>query len=88
MRVLVLLLWILHPPLAFAEPSPNPFYPDANTPKLTPPEWVGEVGVEPVAILSIDLTELRNTRRSLIPEELEATLSREAMADLIAFLQQ
>jgi hypothetical protein len=32
----------------------DPFYPDANFPKLITPQWVGESGVDAVVILSID----------------------------------
>ncbi|MBI3882394.1 MAG: c-type cytochrome [Verrucomicrobia bacterium] len=39
----------------------DPFYPDANFPKLTTPQWVGEPGVEAVVILAID--DLRDTKK-------------------------
>src|SRR5688572_25157784 len=39
--------------LAYLEES-DPFHPGLKFPKLTTPQWVGEVGVEAVVILSID----------------------------------
>src|SRR5882672_10024053 len=44
----------------------DPFYVGLNFPKLTTPQWVGELGVEAVVILSID--DLRT------PEKYEAFL--------------
>ncbi len=32
----------------------NPYWPTIDTPKLTTPQWIGEAGVEAVAVLSID----------------------------------
>jgi putative membrane-bound dehydrogenase-like protein len=41
--------------------STDPFYPDANTPRLITPQWVGEPGVEAVVILAID--DMRDSKR-------------------------
>jgi putative membrane-bound dehydrogenase-like protein len=39
----------------------DPFYPNAQLPKLTTPQWIGEPGVEAVVILAID--DMRETAR-------------------------
>src|SRR2546421_11187492 len=39
--------------LAYLEES-DPFYVGVDFPKLTTPQWVGEAGVEAVAILAVD----------------------------------
>jgi putative membrane-bound dehydrogenase-like protein len=40
--------------LAYLDAFCDPYYVGLNTPKLTTPQWVGEPGVEAVAVLSID----------------------------------
>ena len=42
-------------------PSPDPYYVGPGSAKLTTPQWVGEEGVEAVAILSID--DMRDTAK-------------------------
>ncbi len=39
----------------------NPYYPHANFPKLTTPQWVGEEGVEAVVVFAID--DMRDTQK-------------------------
>ena len=41
-------------PDAYRHNFTNPYWPSISSPKLTTPQWIGEDGVEAVAILSID----------------------------------
>ncbi len=41
-------------PDAYRHHFTNPYWPSISSPKLTTPQWIGEDGVEAVAILSID----------------------------------
>lgn len=67
MRTLSLIVLLLIPPMAFAQPPRatagnrfaylddfDPYYPHARFPKLTTPQWVGEPDVDAVVILAID----------------------------------